>query len=87
MRSMESPAAPARRLVLRGAAGVLLIIVGASAQLWLVFDDRLPTTTPTPGPTGLTVWAVVRLAAAAALAGGTWLAASAMVNRRRSRGR
>lgn len=73
--------------VLQALAGVALIVLGASAFLWIVFDDRLPTTTPTPDPASLTVWAVVRLGAAAALAAGTWLLALSVVDRRRHRGR
>ncbi|GAA1436753.1 hypothetical protein GCM10009616_37290 [Microlunatus lacustris] len=73
--------------MLQALAGVALIVLGASAFLWIVFDDRLPTTMPTPAPDSLTLWAVVRVGAGAALAAGTWLLALSLVARRRPRGR
>lgn len=73
----------ARRQWVQAVTGVTLLMVGASALLWLIFDERLPTTTSTPDPAGLTIWAVVRLAGGGVLAAGAWLLALAMVSRRR----
>lgn len=73
--------------MLQGVAGTALIILGAAAYLWIVFDDGLRAALSVPTPTGLSVWAVVRVAAAAALAGGTWLLAASQVTWRRQRGR
>ena len=76
-----------RRLVLQAVAGTALIILGAAAYLWIVFDDELRAALSEPTPAGLSVWAVVRVASAAALAGGTWLLAVSQVTWRRQRGR
>ena len=73
--------------MLQGIAGVALIVLGAAAYFWIVFDDDLLTALSVPTPAGLSVWAVVRLASAAALAGGTWLLAVSQVTWRRERGR
>lgn len=76
---------PRRRDAARAGAGIALILAGAVAILWLVFDERLPTTTSTPSPGGLAVWAVVRVAAAAAIAGGAWLLGLAILSWRHGR--
>jgi hypothetical protein len=75
--------ASARWQLLQAVAGVALIVVGATALLWLVFDDHLPARTVNSA--NLTVWAIVRPSAAIALGAGTWLLAVAVVNRRRHR--
>lgn len=80
---MEEVVATTRwRVVLPGVGGVGLILLGAAAYLWIIYDDRLPTVLarPTPGDVGL--WAIVRVAAAAALAGGSWLLAVAWIRAR-----
>ena len=79
--TVDEPIEPGRQGSLRDVViGVALIVVGVGAFVWIFFsDDLFPNSTPTAERPGL--WLVVRLVAAAAFAGGTWLLAVAHLRR------
>ena len=85
---MDEAEVPSRsRVVLGAVAGVGLLLLGAATLLWIVYADRLATMRLRPGPGDVGLWAVLRLAAAGALAAGSWLLAVAWLRARARRTR